>query len=272
MRNHLVNFCFSATLRSRGITLAALSTALAILNTNAPAFAGVETLPTSGRNVYRLAVGKLGDEHQVIGSTYDNRVCAFDPNGKLRWDAPLSGFVFDLAAGDLDADGRDEIVAACADGKGCAFSSEGEPLWQYDLLAPVYQAAIARLDGQTPVVLAGGISRELTVLSRKGAKVLAKEFDGALRLLRAGNFEGTSQDVVMVFTVGSKKPRPVSFTADCNWLSCCLPPAKRRGRCRGTRAGIGMAWPPIWTAMAARSGSAAKACIRSSASIRSCLN
>ena len=49
---------------------------------NAPALAGVEILPTSGRNVYRLAVGRLGGEHQIIGSTYDNRVCAFDTSGK----------------------------------------------------------------------------------------------------------------------------------------------------------------------------------------------
>ena len=69
MRNHLVNVCSSATLRSRGKTLAALSATLAILNTNAPAFAGVEILPASGRNVYRLAVGRLGEEHQIIGST-----------------------------------------------------------------------------------------------------------------------------------------------------------------------------------------------------------
>ena len=121
----------------------------------------------------------------------------------------MGGFVFDLAAGDLDADGRDEIVAACADGKVCAFSAVGKPLWQYDLRAPVYQVAFARLDGKTPVVLAGGVSRELTVLSAKGAKVLAKEFEGALRLVRVGNFEGGPQDAVVVFTVGSKKPGPV---------------------------------------------------------------
>ena len=193
-----------------GKNLALLSAGLAILCANAPAFAGVEILPTNGRNVYRLAVGRLGGEHQIIGSTYDNRVCAFDANGKPQWDAPVGGFVFDLAAGDLDADGRDEIVAACADGKVCVFSAEGKPLWQYDLLAPVYQVAFARLDGETPVVLAGGISRELTVLSAKGTKVLAKEFDGALRLVRAGNFEGGPQDAVVVFTVGSKKAPPGS--------------------------------------------------------------
>ena len=47
---------------------------------------------------------------EIVGSTYDNRVCAFAASGRHLWDAPVGGFVFDLAAGDLDGDGKDEAA------------------------------------------------------------------------------------------------------------------------------------------------------------------
>ena len=71
---------------------------------------GVVVIPTDGRNVYRLTAAELdGDTgaKEIIGSTYDNRVCAFSNAGKLVWEVTVGGFVFDLAAGDVDGDGRD---------------------------------------------------------------------------------------------------------------------------------------------------------------------
>jgi hypothetical protein len=123
----------------------------------------------------------------------------------------VEGFVFDLATGDFDGDGHDEIAAACADGLVRTFSSEGKSLWTYNLLAPVYQAAFARIDGRTPVVLAGGISRELTVLSTTGTKVFAKKFEGALRVVRAVSAGGGTEDAVMVFTVSHRRPGPIEM-------------------------------------------------------------
>ncbi|MBL9189936.1 MAG: hypothetical protein JNK23_20820 [Opitutaceae bacterium] len=168
-------------------------------------WAGVEITPTHGRNLYRLAVAEL-DGHpaakEIIGSTYDNRVCAFADNGAHRWDAAIGGFVFDLAVGDLDGDGREEIIAASADGSVNVFSPDGNLRWKQDLGAPVYQVAVAKLDGTTPVVLAGGISRQIVVFSADGTKRHHLPVNGAVRILRAGDFDGDGADEVAALLVG----------------------------------------------------------------------
>jgi|CXWL01.1.fsa_nt_gi hypothetical protein len=187
----------------------------------APAQAGVEIIPSRGRNIYRLAVAELDGQaatKEIVGSTYDNRVCAFAVDGRHLWDASVGGFVFDLAAGDLDGDGRDEIVAAGADGLVYVFDASGRKLWTADLQAPVYQVAIARLDRKTPVVLAGGVSRQLTAFTADGRRLAGVELDGAVRMLRAGDFDGDGRDKVAVVPAsgvrGYRAPASLSFFQD----------------------------------------------------------
>jgi hypothetical protein len=123
-------------------------------------FAGVEIIPTTGRNIHRLAVAELDGNRaakEIVGSTYDDYVCALAIDGKHLWDAPTGGFAFDLAIGDLDGNGRDEIMAASVDSWVYVFASNGELRWKQNLNAPVYQVAIAKLDGKMPVVLAGTV-------------------------------------------------------------------------------------------------------------------
>ncbi|MEW6354809.1 MAG: hypothetical protein AB1696_00670 [Planctomycetota bacterium] len=171
--------------------------------------ADVEIIPTGGRNIYRLAVAELDGNPtagDIVGATYDNRLCAFDANGKHRWDAAAGGFVFDLAAGDLDGDGRDEIAAACADGFVRVFDAAGRLRWEHDLQAPVLQVCIARLDGKTPVVLAGGVSRQIVVLFPTGQPMRSVNLDqeianAAVRMLRAGDFDGDGQDEVALLPI-----------------------------------------------------------------------
>ncbi|MEN9402792.1 MAG: hypothetical protein RL091_1495 [Verrucomicrobiota bacterium] len=180
-----------------------------------PVRAGVEIIPTPGRNIYRLAIAELDGQaaaKEIVGSTYDNRVCAFSADGTHRWDAPVDGFVFDLAAGDLDGDGRDEIVAAGADGSVYVFAPDGRLRWKQDLGAPVYQVAIAKLDGKTPVVLAGGVSREVAVFGADGTKLKSAKVDGAVRLMRAGDFDGDGADEIAVLPIrGSGQSQDVFF-------------------------------------------------------------
>lgn len=64
----------------------------------------IETLPTGGRNIYRLASAEMDGQpgsFEIVGSTYDNRISAFDAAGRHLWDAAVGSFVFDLSASDL---------------------------------------------------------------------------------------------------------------------------------------------------------------------------
>jgi hypothetical protein len=163
----------------------------------------VEIITTAGRNVYRLAIVRVGGatpEMMIVGSTYDQRVCAFTPVGRILWETATDGFAFDLAAGDLDGDGRDELVVGSADGTVRVFGADGKPRWKQDLGAPVYQVAVARLDGRTPVVLAGGVSRKLAAFAADGTPRHGVELKDAVRVLRAGDFDGDGADEVAVLT------------------------------------------------------------------------
>jgi hypothetical protein len=109
-----------------------------------------------------------------------------------------------LAAGDLDGDGTDEILAACADGYVHAIGANGKLRWKQDLRAPVWQVATARGDGKLRVAVAGGISRQVCVSSADGQRLdesRAGAVSGVVRLLRAGDFDGEGTDEVAVLPV-----------------------------------------------------------------------
>jgi len=176
--------------------------------------APIEILTTGGRNIYRLAVAELNARSagaEIVGSAYDDRVCAFDAGGKHLWDAPTGGFIFDIAAGDLDGDRRDEVLAACADGFAYAFGPDGKLKFKHDLGAPVWQVAVARLDGRTATVLAGGISRTVVALSANGEISRTAAVNGAVRILRSGDFDGDGADEVAVLPVRGQAKDLVFF-------------------------------------------------------------
>lgn len=176
---------------------------IGLLIANTATHAGVEIISTQGRNIYRLALARTGSSPKgalIIGSTFDNRICAFSLSGQYNWDANTGGFVYDLATGDLNCDGSDEIVAASADGLVYVHNAAGARLWTVDLKAPVYQVAIAKLDGKTPVVLAGGVSRQLVALSAEGKRLHSVDIKDAVRIIRSGDFNGDGADEVAVLS------------------------------------------------------------------------
>jgi hypothetical protein len=191
------------TIRHTPIAFTALLLTLALTCLASVGRAGVTTLPTDGRNIYRLATGNLsgnrGDQ-QIIGAAYDCRVCAFSWAGEtLRpvWDGVTGGFAFSVAAGDLDGDGRDEVYAGCADGRVYAFSGEGRPLWKTDLRAPVYQVAIVKTKAKS-FLLAGTVNGQLVVLSATGKLEKRMELAGAIRTLTPGDYDGDGNQELFV--------------------------------------------------------------------------
>lgn len=201
--------------------------------------AAVEALPTGGREVYRLAIAQAGPKHVIIGSTWDNRLCAFDADGKHRWDTSLDGFAYDLCCADLDGDHVDEILTAGADGAiGCYSSTDGSPRWKHTMPAPVLQVTVARLDGRSPVVVAGGISREILVLSPDGKPLRSIATEArlggtAVRMLRAGDFDGDGNDEV-AFQGLRGQPMEVRFLA-----GAALDPLPAAGPRNGLRTANG---------------------------------
>lgn len=183
----------------RCLLLASLA-ALAAVASAAPA-PTLQIIPTGGRQIYRLAIARTGDARLLVGTTWDNRLSVFTSSGEHRWDAPLGGFGFDVCCADLDGDGTDEILTAGADGVVTCFSADGRARWKFTFPAPAQQVTVARLDGKSPVVLAGGVSREIAVLSPTGQLLRALPTAGALggtavRMLRAGDFDGDGRDEV----------------------------------------------------------------------------
>lgn len=206
--------------------------------------ADVKQISTEGRNIYRLAIAKAdreGNAYRIVGSTYDDRVSAFDADGKHLWDHQVGGFIFDLACGDLDGDGVDEIAAASADGQVYVFDATGTLLWQFGAIfkgAPVWQVSIARLDGKTGVVVAGGVSRDVVCLSATGAQLATAEVRGSIRMLRTGDFDGDGADEVAVLPVRGQAQAMVFFKGNSLKLSALEIPSDKKfgslGKANGT--------------------------------------
>ncbi|MCK4959629.1 MAG: hypothetical protein KAT00_09510 [Planctomycetes bacterium] len=189
----------------------------------------LDILPTDGRNIYRLEAADLkGDPENecIVGSTYEGLVCAFTGAGKHLWDAPTGGFCFDLAAGDLDGDGKEEAFAACSDGYLYAFSSEGNLLWKALLDGTPLQSVVVVPQGkETPLIVAGTSSGFLAAFSANGKIINDTVLEHALpggakggRLLRScvralatGDFDGDGVHEVCVGAFPSRQDCYVYF-------------------------------------------------------------
>jgi len=88
-----------------------------------------------------------------FGTAFTDRFACYEAaSGRLKWSLPLRGQGSDVAAADVDGDGRIEFLFGCADGFLYAVGSagdgtEGRVLWQVDLGAPVGPPSVADIDG-----------------------------------------------------------------------------------------------------------------------------
>ena len=65
-------------------------------------------------------------------------------------------FIFDMAVGDINKDGIDEVVVASGDGSLYAFNSDGARIWTFSRTLPLYQVTIAVQPSGDARILTGG--------------------------------------------------------------------------------------------------------------------
>ncbi len=197
---------FTEQIRSRGRQRSRSLLLLVLLAiAAAPALAEVRVIPTDGRPLVRLVAAELTGgprEQEFVGACPDGRISAWTYDGARLWEYEAGAFVFDLAAGDLDGNDGDEIVAGLADGTVVVLSVHGQVLSRSDVGVPVWQVCVARLDERGPSVVVGGASGLLVRFDATGTRRYSTHLDGGIRLLRAGRFgRGLLQSVA----VGTKE-------------------------------------------------------------------
>lgn len=103
-------------------------------------------------------------------------------------------------AGDLDGDGRDEVVAGTRAGGVECLGPDGQSRWRFSAGGPVTTAALGHLNqGQPPAVLIGGEDCQVVALDASGK--LRWSFDmpyykgaGRVRVLLAADIDGDGRD------------------------------------------------------------------------------
>ena len=132
----------------------------------------IQPAPAAGKpsdvaplHVSRLAsasLGGKGDVDTVLVATTGGSLLALKPDGSTRWRAELGTQLNDVAADDLNGDGKDEIVVGREDYHVQVLDSSGEELWRrslgyYRRPPKVNVVCTGDIDGDgTPEVIAGG--------------------------------------------------------------------------------------------------------------------
>lgn len=106
-------------------------------------------LPRAVRRMATLA--RDGQREAILGLADTNLVSVDVATGEVAWSWATGGYVYEVATGDLDGDGVDEIVRGDDHGYVSAWTVEGERLWTWRLdvhnVGAIHGLAVADLDG-----------------------------------------------------------------------------------------------------------------------------
>ncbi|MEM0965850.1 MAG: PQQ-binding-like beta-propeller repeat protein [Verrucomicrobiota bacterium] len=139
---------------------------------------GVQSFDT-GYTILTVRNAILNGESIIIGASYEGTVVAFDYDGNLLWENPLSGLmVRDVWCDDLNGDGDEEILVAVADGSvRCLEAATGDQMWEFyspDESNPVEpnevpMNAVCTVRGEgTKYIACGGFDRNMYWLDVNG--------------------------------------------------------------------------------------------------------
>jgi hypothetical protein len=119
--------------------------------------------------------GRPGRELVTASGGRESRVLCLGGEGAERWAQPMTGETRGLTAGDLDGDGRPEILAASSEGRLLVFGPDGTRRQEASVPEGITGLALADLEGdRRPEILTGTIRGELIAL-RVGGPVLFRE-------------------------------------------------------------------------------------------------
>lgn len=114
-------------------------------------------------HITRIAAARLSrTAPDLLVATAEGTLFALKDDGSPRWQIPVGCRINDIAAADLDADGRDEILVARQDHSVAALAADGRELWKRELKyyrRPPYVNIVRSgdIDGDgKPEVIAGG--------------------------------------------------------------------------------------------------------------------
>lgn len=116
------------------------------------------------RNAYRLVVARAEGDVRVPAG-----------NGQVLWTYKVPGGINAMVTGDLDRDGRGEVVVASPAGQVTALDAGGHKLWTAELGEPARSLELLEWDGDTAglEIAAGGDEGRVAVYDAKGGLLVS---------------------------------------------------------------------------------------------------
>jgi len=137
---------------------------------------------------------------QAAAPTATSTPPAVSPLGiSLAWRHATYEMVWSVASADLDADGRQEIVAASYDKHVYTLAHDGQLLWSYRTDGPAYSLGVGDLDGDSrSEVLVGGDDNSVHALAPDGTPLWVRRTGSRVTSLSVGDVDGDARQEVLV--------------------------------------------------------------------------
>jgi len=172
---------------------------------------------------------------EIVLGGIDHYIYVMDAEGKDLWKFDVGGVPFDIATGDINGNGKNDIIIASLDHKGTLYALEYKKgiLWQYSNERPFLSVAVGDIDadGKTEIV-AGSFAGMLYVLNERGGIKWKKQIvkkSSSIGAVAIGDIGGSNgQEIVC----GTRTNGVVALDAEGNtiWFkTTILKKNKKRG-------------------------------------------